>query len=73
MGYIIDGQRYVWYTLRKGTGHYEKNCAYEFYFVYDLENKTGQTIQDEHEESNEKYITNNLDGTYDLTLTAKTS
>ena len=73
LGYIIDGQRYVWYTLRKGTGHYEKNCAYEFYFVYDLENKTGQTIQDEHEESNEKYITNNLDGTYDLTLTAKTS
>ena len=73
LGYIIDGQRYVWYTLRKGTGHYEKNCAYEFYFVYDLENKTGQTIQDEHEENNEKYITNNLDGTYDLTLTAKTS
>ena len=73
LSYIIDGQRYVWYTLRKGTGHYEKNCAYEFYFVYDLENKTGQTIQDEHEESNEKYITNNLDGTYDLTLTAKTS
>ena len=73
LGYIIDGQRYVWYTLRKGTGHYEKNCAYEFYFVYDLENKTGQTIQDEHEESNEKYITNNLDGTYELTLTAKTS
>ena len=73
LGYIIDGQRYVWYTLRKGTGHYGKNCAYEFYFVYDLENKTGQTIQDEHEESNEKYITNNLDGTYDLTLTAKTS
>lgn len=73
LGYIIDGQRYVWYTLRKGTGHYEKNCAYEFYFVYDLENKTGQTIQDEHEESNEKYITNNLDGTYDLILTAKTS
>ena len=73
LGYIIDGQRYVWYTLRKGTGQYEKNCAYEFYFVYDLENKTGQTIQDEHEESNEKYITNNLDGTYDLTLTAKTS
>ena len=73
LGYIIDGQRYVWYTLRKGTGHYEKNCAYEFYFVYDLENKTGQTITDEHEESNEKYITNNLDGTYDLTLTAKAS
>jgi len=73
LGYIIDGQRYVWYTLRKGTAHYEKNCAYEFYFVYDLENKTGQTITDEHEESNEKYITNNLDGTYDLTLTAKAS
>lgn len=73
LGYIIDGQRYVWYTLRKGTGHYEKNCAYEFYFVYDLENKTAQTVTDTHEESNEKYITNNLDGTYDLTLTAKTS
>ena len=73
LGYIIDGQRYVWYTLRKGTAHYEKNCAYEFYFVYDLENKTAQTVTDTHEESNEKYITNNLDGTYDLTLTAKTS
>lgn len=73
LGYIIDGQRYVWYTLRKGTGHYEKNCAYEFYFVYDLENKTAQPVTDTHEESNEKYITNNLDGTYDLTLTAKTS
>lgn len=73
LGYIIDGQRYVWYTLRKGTGHYEKNCAYEFYFVYDLGNKTAQTVTDTHEESNEKYITNNLDGTYDLTLTAKTS
>ena len=73
LGYIIDGQRYVWYTLRYGTAQYEKNCAYEFYFVYDLENKTGQTITDEHEESNEKYITNNLDGTYDLTLTAKAS
>jgi len=73
LGYIIDGQRYVWYTLKYGTAQYEKNCAYEFYFVYDLENKTGQTITDEHEESNEKYITNNLDGTYDLTLTAKAS
>lgn len=73
LGYIIDGQRYVWYTLKYGTAQYEKNCAYEFYFVYDLQNKTGQTITDEHEESNEKYITNNLDGTYDLTLTAKAS
>jgi hypothetical protein len=73
LGYIIDGQRYVWYTKRYGIGQYESNCAHEFYLVYDLQNKTGQTITDEHEESNEKYITNNLDGTYDLTLTAKTS
>ena len=63
----------TWYTLDKGETQYRSNCAHEFYFVYDLGNQTAQTITDEHEESNEKYITNNLDGTYDLTLTAKTS
>ena len=75
VGYVspITNEVITWYTLDKGEKQYRSNCAHDFYFVYDLENKTGQTITDEHEESNEKYITNNLDGTYDLTLTAKTS
>ena len=63
----------TWYTLDKGETQYRSNCAHEFYFVYDLGNQTAQTITDEHEESNEKYITNNLDGTYDLTTRIKKS
>ena len=63
----------LWYEKKRGWSSYVNCGTYDFYLVYDLQNETGQTIKDEHEESNEKYITNNLDGTYDLTLTAKTS
>ena len=75
VGYVtpITNEVITWYTLDKGEKQYRSNCAHDFYFVYDLGNQTAQTVTDEHEESNEKYITNNLDGTYDLTLTAKTS
>ena len=75
VGYVspITNEVITWYTLDKGETQYRSNCAHDFYFVYDLGNQTAQTVTDEHEESNEKYITNNLDGTYDLTLTAKTS
>ena len=69
----ITNEVITWYTLDKGETQYRSYCAHDFYFVYDLGNQTAQTVTDEHEESNEKYITNNLDGTYDLTLTAKTS
>ena len=59
---------WVWYKnfkpIRCGTR--------DFYFVYDLNpTKAKPRIKDDLVSRNEKYITNNLDGTYDLTLTGQ--
>ena len=60
--------RWVWMK----DGRYQKCGTREFYFVYDIEPTTANPrIEEEPESRQEKYITNNLDGTYDLTLTAQ--
>ena len=60
--------RWVWMK----DGCYQKCDTREFYFVYDIEPTTAKPrIEEEPESRQEKYITDNLDGTYDLTLTAQ--
>ena len=72
LGYTLNGQRYVWYTLVQGKNHYDKNCATEFYFVYDTKtNKTKKRTEEDIETKQDKYIKDNQDGTYDLTLSAQ--
>ena len=72
LGYTLNGQRYVWYTLVQGNNHYNKNCATEFYFVYDTKtNKTKKRTEEDIETRQDKYIKDNQDGTYDLTLSAQ--
>ena len=72
LGYTLNGQRYVWYTLAYGKNHYNKNCATEFYFVYDTTTKeTKKRTEEEIETKQDKYIKDNQDGTYDLTLSAQ--
>ena len=72
LGYTLNGQRYVWYTLVYGNNHYNKNCATEFYFVYDTKtNKTKKRTEEDIETKQDKYIKDNQDGTYDLTLSAQ--
>ena len=72
LGYTLNGQRYVWYTLVYGNKHYNKNCATEFYFVYDTKtNKTKKRTEEDIETKQDKYIKDNQDGTYDLTLSAQ--
>ena len=72
LGYILEGKRYVWYTLVYGRNQYNKSCSTEFYFVYDIDPKESQKRTEEEVKSRqEKYIKDNLDGTYDLTLSAQ--
>lgn len=72
LGYTLNGQRYVWYTLVSGSNHYNKNCATEFYFVYDTNTKgTKKRTEEDIETKQDKYIKDNQDGTYDLTLSAQ--
>lgn len=72
LGYTLNGQRYVWYTLAYGKNHYNKNCATEFYFVYDTTTKeTKKRTEEDIETKQDKYIKDNQDGTYDLTLSAQ--
>ena len=72
LGYTIEDKRYVWYTLQRGKNHYDKNCATEFYFVYDTKtNDTKKRTEEEIETKQDKYIKDNQNGTYDLTLSAQ--
>ena len=70
----LDGSntpRYTWFTKDRGE-HKIRTCeTRDFYFVYDT--KTNKADKREEEPRNEKYIKDNLDGTYDLTLTGQVS
>ena len=53
---------------------FTQGCTYfDFYFVYELNQKTNVPHRNDSkpEIKNDKYITDNRDGTYDLTLTGK--
>ena len=55
----------------KSETYYYKNfpdCSIDFYFIYNLYNCPQKKTHDFY---NEKFITDNLNGTYDLTLTAQ--
>ena len=60
--------RWIWLE-----GNSYKFCeTKDFYFVYDIVPTTGYSrMKEDVEARHEKYITNNLDGTYDLTLTGQ--
>ena len=60
--------RWIWLK----DGRYEFCQTKDFYFVYDIVPISGfSRIKEDVEARHEKYITNNLDGTYDLTLTGQ--
>ena len=61
--------RWYWYN---SAGEIQYCGTYDFYFVYDIDPTSVKKIADkEVEPRNEKYIKDNLDGTYDLTLTGQ--
>ena len=61
--------RWYWYN---SAGQIQYCGTYDFYFVYDIDPVTVTKIADkEVEPRNEKFIKDNLDGTYDLTLTGQ--
>ena len=65
--FTINGQPYPRQRFTQG-------CTYfDFYFVYELNQKTNVPHRNDSkpEIKNDKYITDNRDGTYDLTLTGK--
>ena len=69
---VLDGtntDRYTWFTKDRGEEAIRLCETNDFYFVYDTTNKKAD--QREEEPRNEKYIKDNLDGTYDLTLTGQ--
>ena len=69
--YGSNTPRYTWFTKDRGE-HKIRTCeTRDFYFVYDT--KTKKADKREEEPRNEKYIKDNLDGTYDLTLTGQVS
>jgi hypothetical protein len=66
----VSTPRYTWFTKDKGEPAIRLCETNDFYFVYDTKSKKA----DQREEPrNEKYIKDNLDGTYDLTLTGQVS
>ena len=64
--------RYAWFYKAKGEKQITQCDVHDFYFVYDTKRKQAdkRTIEDV-ESRNEKYIKDNLDGTYELTLTGQ--
>lgn len=62
----------TWYIKKRGWPGF-KNCGtYDFYLVYDTEtNKTKKRTEEDIETRQDKYIKDNQDGTYDLTLSAQ--
>ena len=75
--YYIDNEAFWWEYTHNGEQHstlFTKNCAYtDFYFIYEL--KPDEINHHEKDISpnlvNEKFIKDNQDGTYDLTLTGQ--
>ena len=67
----VSTPRYTWFTKDKGEPAIRLCETNDFYFVYDTKSKKAD--QREEEPRNEKYIKDNLDGTYDLTLTGQVS
>ena len=75
--YKLTNQKFEWgyRTGRAGTIHFNKDCAYnDFVFVYTL---CQEQVNNPHPDKstvdlrNEKYITDNQNGTYELTLTGQ--
>lgn len=67
--YGTNTDRFTWFTKDRGEEAIRLCETNDFYFVYDTTNTKAD--QREEEPRNEKYIKDNLDGTYDLTLTGQ--
>lgn len=73
----IDKSEFRWNTLNPKMELFTEftwGCAYtDFYFIYELKTKDNKPKEKNISPilSNEKFITDNLDGTYDLTLTGQ--
>ena len=73
----IDKSKFRWNSLNPKGEYYTEftwGCAYtDFYFIYELKTKKNKSKEKDISPilSNEKFIKDNLDGTYDLTLTGQ--
>lgn len=73
----IDKSKFRWNSLNPKGEYYTEftwGCAYtDFYFIYELKTKENKPKEKDISPilSNEKFITDNLNGTYDLTLTGQ--
>ena len=73
----IDKSEFRWNSLNPKGEYYTEftwGCAYtDFYFIYELKTEKNKPKKKDILPilSNEKFITDNLDGTYDLTLTGQ--
>lgn len=62
----------TWYEKKRGWSGYVNCGTYDFYFVYDTTTKeTKKRTEEDIETKQDKYIKDNQDGTYDLTLSAQ--
>lgn len=62
----------TWYEKKRGWRGYVNCGTYDFYFVYDTTTKeTKKRTEEDIETKQDKYIKDNQDGTYDLTLSAQ--
>ena len=70
--YGTNTDRFTWFTKDRGEKAIRLCKTNDFYFVYDTNRKQAdkRTIEDV-EPRNEKYIKDNLNGTYELTLTGQ--
>ena len=68
----IQNEPTTWYIKKRGWPGF-KNCGtYDFYLVYDTKtNETKKRTEEDIETKQDKYIKDNQDGTYDLTLSAQ--
>ena len=75
--YELSNQKFEWGygNNYQGAIHFDAKCAYEdFVFVYELcqaQNNNKHPDETTVDLRNEKYITDNQDGTYELTLTGQ--
>ena len=62
----------TWYEKKRGWSGYVNCGTYDFYFVYDTTTReTKKRTEEDIETRQDKYIKDNQDGTYDLTLSAQ--
>ena len=69
---IYNNYRQPWIIKNRGEDTFRLCDTHDFYFVYDTKkNETKKRTEEDIETKQDKYIKDNQDGTYDLTLSAQ--